>query len=271
MTPERTGGGDPARSIELLWRIEQPVRRGPKPRLTIDRIVQAAITLADAEGLAALSMRRLAEQLSVTAMSLYTYVPGKAELLDLMIDMVCGRMERTEPADEHWRSKLEAIARDNRALSERHPWIAAVATSRPPLGPGVITKYEYELSALDGLGLTDVEMDSALTFLLMFVAGCAQAVTDARAVTRDSAMSDEQWWERNAPLLERVFDARRFPVSSRVGAAAGEAYGAAYSDAHAFDFGLGRVLDGLGVLIESRAGVGMLPHGVAQDSPAERA
>ncbi|WP_433246964.1 TetR/AcrR family transcriptional regulator [Streptosporangium sp. CA-135522] len=255
MSKDRSGAGDPARTLELLWR--EPgygaSGRGPKQGLTIDDVVTTAIGIADTDGAGAVTMRRLAQALGVSAMSLYTYVPGKAELLDLMLDTVYRRMPRTEPAQGHWRARLEAVARDNRALYERHPWVTAACSSRPPLGPGLMAKYDYELRALDGLGLDDVEMDSALTFLLGFVEICARAAADARAAQHESAMSDDQWWAANAPLLARVFDGTEHPTAARVGSAAGVAYGA-YGPDHAFEFGLQRVLDGLGVLIAPAGG-----------------
>ncbi len=155
-----------------------------------------------------------------------------------------------------WRARLEAVASDNRTLYARHPWVAAVSTTRPPLGPGLMAKYEHELRSFEGLGLDDVEIDAALTYLLGFVQASARAAAEVGATQRDSAMSEAQWWEVNAPLLARVFDERRFPTASRVGAAAGAAHGAAYSPEHAYNFGLQRVLDGLGVLIEGRGGAG---------------
>jgi AcrR family transcriptional regulator len=220
----------------------------------VDRIVAAAVAVADRDGLPAVTMRRVARELAVAPMSLYTYVPGKAELVDLMLDSAFGAMRRTEPGEDHWRARLTAIADDNRALHEAHPWVAAATVSRPPLGPGVTAKYEYELRALDGLGLDDVEMDAALTFLLGFVATCARSSADQRAAQQDSALSDRQWWEANEPLLSRIFDATKYPTAVRVGAAAGAAHQAAYCPAHAYRFGLDRVLDGLGALIESRSG-----------------
>ena len=143
-------------------------------------------------------------------MTLYTYVPGKAELLDLMLDSAYARMTRAHTAGQPWRQRLTAIAAENRALFEAHPWAAAISTVRPPLGPGLIAKYEHELSALDGLGLDDVQMDDALTHLLIFVQAWVRAAADAR-----------------------------------VGTAAGTAHGAAYDPEHAYQFGLQVVLDGL--------------------------
>lgn len=252
MRTDRSGSGDPARTLKLLWRQEhEPAgrQRGPRQTLTVDRVVDAAIELADAEGLAVVTMRRVAQELDVAPMSLYTYVPGKAELIDLMLDTVLARMPRSTPSSDGWRDRVVAIADDNRALYERHPWLAAVATGRPALGPGVTAKYEYELAAFDGIGLDDVTMDAALTFVLGFVETCARAALDARAAQQETSMTDAEWWAANEPLLTTVFDAERFPLASRVGAAAGAAHQGAYNPDHAYAFGLARVLDGLAALI----------------------
>lgn len=223
-------------------------------------MVSAATTLADSEGLAAVTMRRVAQVLGVAPMTMYTYVPGKAELLDLMLDAAYAQMPRTATTGQPWRQRVTAVAEENRALFEAHPWAATVSTTRPPLGPGLMAKYEHELSALDGLGLDDIEMDAALTHLLSFVQSCARDATAARISQHDSAMDDEQWWAANAPLLAMVLDADAYPIAARVGAAAGAAYGSAYSPEHAYDFGLRRVLDGLAVLIGSPAR-DSAPHG----------
>jgi AcrR family transcriptional regulator len=249
MTRERSGRGDPARVLALLWGSDAPgPRRGPRPALSVEEIVATAIDIADRDGLDALTMRRLAEALGVGPMALYTYVPGKAELLDLMLDRAYVEMPRTSWPDD-WRERVTAIAFDNRALYEAHPWAAAVSTARPPLGPGLMAKYEHELSAFEGLGLDDIEIDAALTFVLDFVRASALAADDARATRLDSGLTDEQWWAANAPLLERALAPDTFPTAARVGAAAGAAHGGAYSPEHAWEFGLERVLDGLATLV----------------------
>ena len=94
-------------------------------------------------------------------------------------------------------------------------------------------------------------MDAALTFLLGFVQAAARSAAEAAAARQDSAMSDEQWWAANAPLLTRVFDETKYPTAARVGAAAGAAHSAAYDPDHTYTFGLQRVLDGLGALINT--------------------
>jgi AcrR family transcriptional regulator len=185
------------------------------PRAGLDRatVLAAAAELADAEGLAAVTMRRVAQVLGTAPMTLYTYVPGKAELLDLMLDAVYVQMPRTGTTGQPWRQRVTAVAEENRALFEAHPWAATVSTTRPPLGPGLMVKYEHELSALDDLGLDDVEMDAALTYLLSFVQSCARDATAVRISQQDSAMDDQQWWAANAPLLVRVFDAEAYPIA----------------------------------------------------------
>jgi AcrR family transcriptional regulator len=256
-TTEHTGAGDPARSLALLWRhhLDEGGTRGPRPSLTVDQVVSTAIEIADAEGLSGLSMRKVAQHLGVSTMSVYTYVPAKAELIDLMLDTVYGEMDRPAWGRRGWRTRLEAVARDNRALYDRHPWLTHVSTSRPPLGPHVMAKYDYELRAVDGVRLTDVEMDSVLTLVLDFAHASARSAQAAEQAARDTAMTDEQWWAANEPLLSRIFDAERFPTAARVGSAAGAEYGGAYSPAHAFEFGLARLLDGIGVLVDRRRNV----------------
>ncbi|MGA2831067.1 MAG: TetR/AcrR family transcriptional regulator [Streptosporangiaceae bacterium] len=253
MPTERSSAGDPARTLQLLWREPGPAdsRRGPRQGLSVEQVAAAAIALADTDGLGSVTMRAVARALGVVPMSLYTYVPGKAELLDLMLDTVYLQMPRGDLSGIPWRERLAAVAQENRDLFTLHPWIAGVSTSRPPLGPGLMAKYEHELQALAGLGLDDVEMDAALTFLLGFVQAAARSAAEAAAARQDSAMSEEQWWAANAPLLTRVFDQAKYPTASRVGAAAGAAHGAAYDPDHAYTFGLQRVLDGLGALIDT--------------------
>lgn len=248
---DRSSAGDPARTLRLLWRdtATGTAQRGPRQGLTVDQVVAAAIGLADAEGLPALTMRRVAHALAVAPMSLYTYVPGKAELLDLMLDSLYAALPDTSLAALPWRDRVTTVAEENRDLYRKHPWAAAISTGRPPLGPGMMAKYDRELTAFADLGLSDVDMDAALTFVLDFVHASARAALEAAAAERDSAMTDAQWWAANEPVLARIFDPARYPTATRVGAAAGAAHQGAYSPAHAWEFGLRRILDGLAALV----------------------
>ena len=257
MATEFTGTGDPARSMALLWRTggEGGPRPGPRPGLDVDRVVAAAVGLADAEGLAALSMRRVAAELGVGTMTLYTHVPGKGELVDLMLDGVLGELypDGEVPAGS-WRDRLETVARANWQLFLRHPWAVHVATGRPPLGPGLMRKYELELRAVDGLGLDEVEMDLLVSLLNGFVRGSVGGVHERTAAERVTGITEEQWWRATEPYVTRVFDAERFPTAARVGPVAGAELQAAYAPERTFEFGLARLLDGIGVLVESRTG-----------------
>ncbi len=251
MNQEYSGSGDPARSLELLWGLQAKPTRGPKPALTVGKIVTSAIKIADAEGLAAMSIRRVADELGVGAMTLYRYVPGKGELLDVMVDTVYGELPRREvPGD--WRSRLDEVARENRAMYLAHPWLLHVAVSRPPLGPGVMVKYEYELTAVEGIGLTDVEMDAAVALVNGYVHGAVRSAVEAASVVQRSGITDKEWWLAHEPLLEKIGDATKFPLASRVGTTVGQEFDAPYDSDHGFEFGLARVLDGIATLLGDR-------------------
>jgi AcrR family transcriptional regulator len=250
LATHRTSAGDPVLTLRLLWRrAPDEGRRGPRPRLSLDEIVDAAIRLADNDGLDALGMRQVAQRLGVAPMTLYSYVPGKAELLDLMLDAIYLRMPRPDRTGLLWRERVAAVAADSRALFAAHGWAASVATTRPPLGPGQLAKYEHELRAFDGTGLDDVQTDAALTLVLQFVRSNALAELEVRNAHAASELDDEQWWATAGPLLAELVDPAAYPTATRVGTAAGETHGAAYSPDHAYEFGLQRILDGLDRLI----------------------
>jgi hypothetical protein len=185
-------------------------------------------------------------------MSLYTYVPSKAELVDVMFDRAVGSVVHAE-VDGGWREKLSAIAWAAWDLYLRHPWLLQVmALSRPPLGPNSIADYDHQLRAVDGIGLTELEMDSVVGMVGLYVQGTARAAAEARASVQDTGQTDDEWWSTYAPLLEKVFDADKYPVAARVGAIAGETYQSAYDAKHGFEFGLARILDGVEALVRSR-------------------
>jgi AcrR family transcriptional regulator len=244
-----SGGGDPARTMALLWRDPGRSARRPGPRagIDVDRIVAAAIDLADRQGLAAVTMRRLAADLGVGAMTLYTHVPGKGELVDLMYDAVLGETYPAVPAGE-WRARLTAVARENWELFARHPWAAHLGTGRPILGPNLMRKYDIELAAVDGLGLSEVDMELVITLIGDFVRGSVGMLHDKHAAERASGLTDEQWWAATEPHLDEVFDAERYPTAARVGPVAGPELGAG-DPARSFEFGLARLLDGIAALI----------------------
>jgi AcrR family transcriptional regulator len=258
MTTEYSGRGDPARSMALLWGTQKHPTRGPKPGLSVQRIVQAAIGIADAEGLQALSMRRVAAELGVGTMSLYTYVPGKAELLDVMLDTVLGEVARPDGVAGGWRAKLEAYAREHWAHYHRHPWVLGVSGARALLGPNETALFEASLHAVSGVGLSGREMIHVVTLVGEYVRGAAQRAVEAAQAARHTGVTDEQWWAAREPILDRYFDASRYPTLvglDQEGAFQPPEGGLDYNLQNAvdsFEFGLERVLDGVEAFIERR-------------------
>ena len=131
---------------------ERGTRRRREP-ISRDAIVTAAIGLLDREGLAALSMRRLAEELGTGAASLYWHVGSKDGLLDLVMDEVIGEGKVPDPVPERWQEQLKQIARDQRAASLRHPWLVRVSIGRIPMGPNAVRYSERILAILRAGGL----------------------------------------------------------------------------------------------------------------------
>ena len=250
MPGEYSGSGDPQRTIELLWGVRRR-RRGPRPSLSGEQVVAKAIELADRDGLGGLSMRRLADELGITAMSLYGYVPGKAELLDVMADRAYGEINLHGAPAGPWQARLAALAQQHWALLLSHPWLLHIAASRPLLGPNVTALYDAELAAVDGLGLTDTDMDLIASLLDDYVRGAARTAADAADAQARTGMSDQQWWDAYGPLLAEVLDPARYPTAVRVGAAAGAEYGAAHDPARSFRFGLQRIIDGIDAFISA--------------------
>jgi AcrR family transcriptional regulator len=250
MPSEYSGSGDPQRTIDLLWGVHRR-RRGPRPSLSGEQIVAKAIELADRDGLGGLSMRRLADELGITAMSLYGYVPSKAELLDIMADRAYGEIAFRGDPGAPWRARLTALAQQHWALLLSHPWLLQISASRPLLGPNMTALYDAELAAVDGLGLTDIDMDLIVSLLDDYVRGAARGAAEAAEAQARTGMSDQQWWETYGPLLADVLDPARYPTAVRVGTAAGAEYGAAHDPARSFRFGLQRIIDGIEAFIST--------------------
>ena len=132
-----------------------PERRPKRRREPISRdaIVTTAVTLLDREGLAAFSMRRLAEELGTGAASLYWHVGSKDGLFDLVLDEVIGEGKVPDPDPGRWQEQLKQVARDQRAASLRHPWIVRVSIGRIPMGPNALRYTERVLGILRAGGL----------------------------------------------------------------------------------------------------------------------
>jgi AcrR family transcriptional regulator len=212
--PVFAGQGDPARSMALLWRT--PGARtgpGPKPGLSVDAIVAAAIAVADTDGLAGLSMRAVAERLGVTAMALYTYLPGKDELVDLMYDAAHAELPVGYDLGKGWRPAVTSWATDLVGCYVRHPWALQVSFARPVLGPNEQAVVEALAHVLRQAGLPAGVARRVVSLLFYVVRGTAQAVAESRlAATRGS---EQAWWSGRVAALRQVAPdfARRFPGS----------------------------------------------------------
>jgi AcrR family transcriptional regulator len=263
--PEYASRGDARRTMELLWGVATRPTRGPKPALDVPTIVAAAIELADAEGIGALSMRNVAERLGRSPMALYTYIPGKAELLDVMLDTVIAELPTSYPRDRSWRVAAEASARAGWALFERHPWVLQVAGGRAVLGPHELDQYEAQLTVFDGLGLSGLDVMRITGVLAEYVRGAAKAVSDARTAEHATGISDDEWWYARAPLLDELAGdiwEERYPTTTKLQTdhafdqpdrESDDATPYTVRDAlDTFEFGLHRLLDGIEVYINNR-------------------
>ncbi|MGW6728892.1 TetR/AcrR family transcriptional regulator [Nocardia sp. NPDC055029] len=232
-------------TVELLWGTTARPKRGPKPALTLDGIVAEAIALVDAEGLAALSMQRLAERLGFTKMSLYRYVPGKEQLTALMLDAAMGEPPRPDATKAGWRGGLRHWVE---AIFERyctHPWTIELTLGIRPIGPNEMSWTEAALTALDGTGLTGPERLDTIVLLNGHARSLAQQVESVGG--GDSAI---QFAEQFTAMMSAA--AGRFPAVSAAFAEESATVSPSAAPGAAFDFGIDRILDGLAVLIAKR-------------------
>ncbi|GAA5092885.1 TetR/AcrR family transcriptional regulator [Nocardia iowensis] len=235
---EASGSGQITRTLALLWDSGPRPSRGPKPGLTLDRIAEAAIEVADSEGLDAVTMRRVATQLGTGTMSLYRYVPGKAELLGVMLDRV--QRPTGEPVrGDGWRGALETMAYEQLELNRRHPWLLQVNQARPVLGPSAVEGMEVMLSRIRPMGLPDRELVSVVIMISGYVDGVARTQLYQEEVERKTGLTDDEFWAAQYPVLERALASGRYPVMASL---AEDSFDRGFDH---FGFGLQRILDGL--------------------------
>ncbi|MFG2330843.1 TetR/AcrR family transcriptional regulator [Streptomyces sp. NPDC048604] len=239
-------GTDPGAAVRLLWEPQPQPARGPKRALSLERIAQAGIEIAEAEGLAALSMQRVAGLVGVTKMALYRYVPGKAELVALMVEAALG--EGPPPQDVHtgWRDRLGDWARAMGGVFGRHPWLLDATVGPRVLGPHELAWMEQALTALDGTGLTGAERMDAVVLLAGHVRGIVQQERATGGTAGPEAQFDEQ-----LGLVMRAHGERYPALCAALASVAAEG-----GQDQALEFGLARILDGLGLLVAERSAPG---------------
>lgn len=225
---------------ELLWGKEPARTRGPKPAITLTAIAEAAIAIADAEGLDAVSMQRIAGELPVTKMALYRYVPGKTELVAVMSDLAMGGPP--DRPDLPWREALRTWAIDLYDGFTRHPWLLQSTIGRRLLGPNELAWMERGVAALTGSGLSGGEQLDSILVITSHVRNIAQQSTTFPGHT--TGLTEEDWQRSLGEIL--ATEAGRFPhLTTAMRTSAG-------SENQGLEFGLARILDGLELLISDR-------------------
>ncbi|MEO3923494.1 GntR family transcriptional regulator [Micromonosporaceae bacterium B7E4] len=250
-------------------RTESPAPRPAETELTRERVVRAALDIADTEGLEALSMRGVAARLGVATMSPYRYVHSKEELVLLMADAAYGERGYPDPAPEDWRDRLELGARTLWALHRRHPWLAQLSPLTRPLPlPNLMVHGEWVLAALDGLGLDPSTMLDLNVLIYSFVQGLAvhlERETQARAAT---GLSEEEWITRQGPAMDALAGSGDHPNYARLLASFART-GYDLDLDRLFETGLHALLGGFATLVEERGAGAQVER--ATGTQAERA
>ena len=237
-----------AKSLQLLWKGLPESEKGPKPKLTLEKIVQAGVALADAEGLEALSMRRLGRSLDVGTMSLYRYVPSKTELLNLMLDSVVGpSQQRLSMVGGDWRDFLNVTVHESRRLYLDHPWALQANWSRPVLGPQSVADLELFMTGMKDLPLSDREKMDMATVLDSYAQGTVRQELMWINAASESGMTDAEYWGYHIPTLEQEMTSGRFPMMAALDE---DTFNSSWEQT--FEYGLQLLLDGLQARLQRR-------------------
>jgi AcrR family transcriptional regulator len=234
-----------------VWERGEPARRPSPPPLSRRAIVGAAVRIADEEGLASVSLRKVGAALNSGPMRLYGYVATKAELLDLMVDTVYVEMMAVGPFEGDWRTALSEIAGRLRQAANRHDWIVDLLGARSHHGPGALTFLEASHAALSGpqdFGGIDHAM-KAVRLVFAYALGAIRIEIGEARAERKSGMTKAQWQFANSRYLLSAIGDGRFPTLARIMSE----HTHPLANAH-FDDGLEILLDGIAANLGVRAG-----------------
>jgi AcrR family transcriptional regulator len=182
-------------------------RRGPRPRHTRQQVIEAAVAIADAEGLDAVTIRAVAARLGAGAMSLYSYVPDKQALVYDMVEQVSEELDLPAEPGGDWRADLRGLARQQRALLHRHPWLIEALSHRQPLGPGTLAYLEFTLAALEPTGLDAGRILESTALLNGFVINLVRS----ELADRDAASADPAQLAEAGERLRLLLESGRYP------------------------------------------------------------
>jgi AcrR family transcriptional regulator len=238
----------PAR-IAAAWGVRDQPRKGPKPALTLQRIVDAAVRVADAEGLDAVSMGRVATEAGTAPMSLYRHVEGKDQLLDLMVDAAWGQPPAAPEDAEGWRQGLSRWAWTMRENARNHPWAVRIPLHSLPILPNEVAWFENALACLRGTGLSEARKASVIMLLAGYVRNLATTDADIAAAMRASGLAPHEWMSAYARMLRELAEPAKFPALAAFIEAG--VFETADDPDDEFVFGLDRILDGIEALIGS--------------------
>jgi AcrR family transcriptional regulator len=236
-------------SIAIAWGMRERASKGPKPGLSLSRIVEAAVEVASSEGLAAVSMSRIATELGAATMSLYRYVATKDELLALMVDAAFQPPAGASLSRERWRAALSRWAREHLEVLRRYPWVVRIPLNGPPIMPNQVVWFERGLWCLRNTGLTEEEKVSVLLLINGFVRNEALLKADLQmAAGAGSSVADAM--SSYGRLLSKLVDPVRFPaISAAIASGIFDQRNESDTD---FTFGLARILDGVDALVRQR-------------------
>ncbi|WP_327254340.1 TetR/AcrR family transcriptional regulator [Streptomyces sp. NBC_01244] len=247
--PEDDGTGLPA-SLAMAWGLRERPGKGPRPTLTLQRIVDAAVALAATEGMDAVSMGRVAKELGVSTMSLYRYVTAKEELYILMADAGVG----APPAPSGvagWRELLTEWAYAQRAVLMANSWIVRIPLTGAPVSPNQLAWMERGLAAMTGTALREGEKVSAIILIGGLVRNEATMVADMMDAIVKSGVAPDQVLGRYVRTLRVMTGPDTHPAVTRL--LESDAFSGADEPDFQFRFGLDRILDGLAALISERS------------------
>lgn len=238
-------------NLVAAWGLRTRPGKGPKPGLTLERIVTAGVQVATKEGLAAVSMGRVAAELGASTMSLYRYVAAKNELLDLMVDAAIGSPPPASPGED-WRDGLLRFARTHLALLRRQPWVIRVPITSPPLTPNQVAWMDHGLAVFAETPLQEQEKLSTIMTVSGITRNWALLTADITAAAQASGTTADEAMLSYGQLLARLVDPLRFPAVGRLLATGILDIPDEVPDTD-FEFGLALVVDGIAALIDRRA------------------